>query len=64
MTDYGKDKTLKLAAATVTAIFAVGLGGALIVESALGLIILVSLEAVLLIGAGIVLNRMSKDKGH
>jgi hypothetical protein len=59
-----KDKSLKLAGAAVTATLVIGLGGALLVRSAVGLIILVSLEAAILIGAGLLLKNMPSDKGH
>ncbi len=62
MAKYEKDRSLKIAAATVTASLLIGLGGAFFVRSAAALIIMISLEALLLIGAGVVLSK--QDKGH
>jgi hypothetical protein len=59
-----KDKSLRIAAAAVTATLILGLGGALVVHTALGLIILVAFEAAILIGTGLLLRHLSSDKGH
>ena len=59
-----KDKSLKLAAASVSATLIVGLGGALIVRTPLGVVLIVTLEAVILIGTGLILRKLPSDKGH
>jgi hypothetical protein len=52
-----KDQSLKIAAAAVTATFIVAGLGAIFAREPWELVALVSLEAIILIGTGIVLNR-------
>jgi hypothetical protein len=63
-----KDKSLKLAAATVTLTVIIGCVGALFIRTAALLVVLVGSEALILIGTGIALNKMAKEddknKGH
>jgi hypothetical protein len=57
MVEKQKDKSLKIAAAAVTATFIIAGLGALFARTPLQLVGLVSLEAIILIGTGILLNR-------
>jgi hypothetical protein len=53
-----KDKSLRIAAAAVAATFIVAGLGALFARTPFELVALISLEAIILIGTGIMLNRI------
>ena len=57
MADSQQDKPLKLAAAGVSLVIAVGVIGVFVVKSFAGLIIIVALEAVILIGTGLIIKK-------
>ena len=60
MAKYKKDRSLRLAAATVSFSILIAVGGAVFVRSAAALVVMLSLEALLLIGAGIILGKQDK----
>jgi hypothetical protein len=60
MAQEQKDNSLKIAAAAVTATFVVAGLGAIFARTPFELVAIVSIEAIILIGTGLILNR-TKD---
>ncbi len=59
-----KDNSLRLAATAVSATLIIAFGGALVVRSAVGVVLIMLLEAAVLIGTGLLLRKMPSDRGH